>query len=167
MYLYKCERRVWNYSNEEWDVKDYRDVNKAVEFLKKEDGAKTFNGFELIPYEFCDGYSIMKEIGYWRKANEIHNWFVNNVQMGVDECQLSIVTKEKLEELLSVCKEVNEELDVDVAKELLPTQSGFFFGGTDYNEWYYADIEKTIYIIENVLSNTNFEKEVVFYQSSW
>ncbi len=37
------------------------------------------------------------EVGYWRKANQIHNWFVKNVQGGVDDCGYYGVTKEKLE----------------------------------------------------------------------
>ena len=26
-------------------------------------------------------------VGYWRKANQIHKWFVDNCQNGRDECQ--------------------------------------------------------------------------------
>jgi len=29
---------------------------------------------------------VIYEIGYWRKANHIHNWFVKNVQEGEDNC---------------------------------------------------------------------------------
>ena len=35
------------------------------------------------------GISISYPVGYWRKANAIHNWFVQNVQDGRDECQKS------------------------------------------------------------------------------
>ena len=28
-------------------------------------------------------------VAYWRKANAIHSWFVENCQDGVDECQYS------------------------------------------------------------------------------
>ena len=35
-------------------------------------------------------YDNVKEItferGYWRKANQIHSWFVENVQNGEDNC---------------------------------------------------------------------------------
>lgn len=31
--------------------------------------------------------SIWKEIGYWRKANHIHKWFVDCVQDGEDDCE--------------------------------------------------------------------------------
>lgn len=143
------------------------------------------------------GYkTIFEQIGYWRKANHIHNWFVENVQDGIDECDTYEVTKEQLEDLLSVCKEVlnNSKLvkgkvingqkyengkmvniyqdgeyieDSSVAEELLPTTSGFFFGGTEYDEWYYKDVENTINIIEDVLRTTDFKHEVVMYRSSW
>src|ERR1017187_4553583 len=48
----------------------------------------------------------LTEVAYWRKANAIHGWFVNNVQNGIDQCQESVVTREQLNELLSVCYEV-------------------------------------------------------------
>ena len=136
------------------------------------------------------------EVGYWRKANHIHNWFVNNVQNGEDDCNSYIVTKEQLINLLDVCKKVLEGSkliqgkvingqslkngkwvnnyidgliieDSSVAEELLPTISGFFFGGTQYNKWYIDDIQDTINIIEEVLRTTDFENEVITYTSSW
>ena len=30
---------------------------------------------------------IEEEAGYWRKANAIHRWFVENVQKGEDDCR--------------------------------------------------------------------------------
>lgn len=40
-----------------------------------------------------------EEIGYWRKANAIHGWFVRNCAEGVDECQPIAVSREQLEAL--------------------------------------------------------------------
>ena len=48
----------------------------------------------------------LSEVAYWRKANSIHAWFVDHVQNGVDKCQESPVTREQLNELLSICHEV-------------------------------------------------------------
>ena len=58
-------------------------------------------------------------------------------------------------------------IDPSVADELLPTASGFFFGSTDYDEYYVMDIEATIDIITKVLETTDFDKEMVYYVSSW
>jgi hypothetical protein len=54
----------------------------------------------------------------------------------------------------------------DLAKEMLPTASGFFFGSTDFDEWYYKGLEDTIEIIKHCLS-PQFEGWEFYYQSSW
>ena len=124
-------------------------------------------------------YSIMKQVGYWRKANEIHNWFVENVQDGEDDCDYhNECTREILEDLLHTCKTVLDScattyrdgkvvIDSSVAEELLPRCRGFFFGGDGYDEYYVNDIVDTIKILEKVLATTDFETQMVFYVSSW
>lgn len=142
-------------------------------------------------------YQIAEPVGYWRKANQIHNWFVENIQDGIDDCQYHRkITKEDLEELLDTCKKVLEHCkivegkvctgwdeedgkrvynmedgiyiqDTSVAEELLPTTNGFFFGGTDYDEWYIKDIKDTIKIITEVLKTTDFETQMIYYLASW
>lgn len=113
--------------------------------------------------------SIWSEIGYWRKANHIHKWFVDCVQDGEDDCEKYEVTKSNLLDLKAVCEEVLSLKGKDEGRieEILPTTSGFFFGGTEYDEYYFSDVEETIRIINNVLETTDFEKELVVYQSSW
>lgn len=106
---------------------------------------------------------VTEEVGYWRKANQIHNWFVENVQKGIDECQESYVSRKKLEQLLSICKEVI--MDPTKAPELLPTSKGFFFGSDDYDKWYMEDIKSTIDILEENLSDT--EADDFYYRASW
>ena len=46
------------------------------------------------------------ELAYWRKANQIHKWFVDNVQEGVDNCGEYYVSHEKLQELLDTVNNV-------------------------------------------------------------
>lgn len=106
---------------------------------------------------------IQIEVGYWRKANHIHKWFVDNVQAGLDECNPHSVTRADLMELRRACEQVQS--NHSNAASWLPTQSGFFFGGTDYDGWYFEDINTTIEIIDRALSLPNswmFE-----YSSSW
>ena len=108
------------------------------------------------------GMSIDLPMGYWRKANQIHNWFVTNLADGVDECQVITVRREDLEQLKELCIQV---LAVkELAEDLLPTGAGFFFGSTTYDEYYYGDLQETIEIINRCLASkfSHFE-----YQSSW
>lgn len=65
---------------------------------------------------------IIEEVGYWRKANHIHNWFIQ-LNDGEDDCNPISVEREDLIKLMALCKEVKETKNVD----LLPTTSGFFF----------------------------------------
>lgn len=140
---------------------------------------------------------IMDQVGYWRKANQIHNWFVDTVQNGIDDCDYHReVTEEDLKELLSICEKIKDIaimesapvvsgysykdgkevpmyedgaqiLNADEIEKLLPTQSGFLFGGTGYDSYYMEDIEDTIDIITKVLETTDFDTEMVYYVSSW
>ena len=108
----------------------------------------------------------------WRKANQVHRWFVENVQGGKDDCGLYEVEPSDLEKLRDACRQVLESTelvdaeiqngqvfkdgefvpnivdgkklaDPSVAMEVLPAQDGFFFGGTDYDQWYWEDVRYT------------------------
>ena len=117
------------------------------------------------------------EVGYWRKANHIHNWFMQNCaerdewDNPIDNCRPVEITVDKLEKLLDACKKVLA--DHSLAETLLPTQSGFFFGSTAYDEYYFGEIERTIEIIEPVLKFAKHKLEIedydweVYYQASW
>ena len=117
---------------------------------------------------------------YWRKANAVHKWFVDHVQDGNDDCRPYDVTVERLAELHDTCvkvldstelvehgttdvydletnKMVQKPLQVladdSVARELLPTQSGFFFGDTAYDMWYWWDVERTAEKLGKILDS--------------
>lgn len=106
---------------------------------------------------------VQIEAGYWRKANAIHSWFVKHVQDGEDECRPHYVSREQLKELRDVCQQILKKRKL--APELLPTASGFFFGSTDYDNWYFDDINQTIQIIDDALTlPDSWEFE---YRSSW
>src|SRR5574343_67369 len=113
---------------------------------------------------------ISEEAAYWRKANQIHNWFVENVQEGEDDCGNYTVSTEQLQELVDTCRKV--WADHRLAEGLLPTASGFFFGGTDYDEWYYQDLTDTVEQLEPLLEfEAQNEVEGIYthyeYHSSW
>ena len=107
---------------------------------------------------------IICEAIYWRKANAIHKWFVDNIQSGDDNCGEYYVNKVDLEMLRTLCKKVQAE--PDRASELLPSQSGFFFGSTLYDDAYFYDIEQTIAILDSVLDSEVTDLEY-YYSSSW
>lgn len=120
------------------------------------------DGFESR-YDKAPIKEVSAEIGYWRKANAIHKWFVENVQDGTDDCGYYDVSKEKLRELKEVCERVRDFRHL--ATSQLPVTSGFFFGSTEYDEYYFRDVEETIKIIDQVL--TLSDDWDIEYHSSW
>lgn len=109
----------------------------------------------LQPREISE---IVCQVGYWRKANAIHKWFVDNIQGGVDDCREYIAEYTKLMELKALCKRVLDTKD----SSLLPPQSGFFFGSTEVDEYYWGSLTETIEILEKLNGD-----EYHCYRSSW
>ena len=112
-------------------------------------------------------------IMYWRKANAIHGWFINNCADGEDNCLPIRVSRETLVQLRDATKKVlsmrNDITAEEEAELYLPPTSGFFFGSTNIDEYYYQDLEHTLEGLNNILNkipeedhNTNF-----IYQASW
>lgn len=107
--------------------------------------------------------AIEFDVCYWRKANAIHQWFVQHVQGGVDDCKEYDVPMQSLRELVDLCIEVRG--DGALAPSLLPTQSGFFFGDVEYGEAYMADLEHTIKTLTPLITLKN--PLFLSYHSSW
>ena len=104
-----------------------------------------------------------KEIGYFRKVNFLVRYFED---LGLDTTnQVPLqINKEDVEILLHRCNQVLE--DHSRASELLPTMSGFFFGSTEYNEYYFEDVKMVRDYIKNTLipefNNLEEDEEITF-----
>jgi len=113
---------------------------------------------------------VIEEVGYWRKASQIHGWFVDNVQNGIDNCGEYRVPLADIKKLLEACERVRD--DHSLAEALLPERRGFFFGSIDYDEYYFDQINDTIEIIKEVLSENDSSEhdsytQDYYYSSSW
>lgn len=128
------------------------------------------NKFEYLgkEYKVRPVFKENEEVVYWRKANAIHSYMVKNLQGNEDDCGMYILNKEFLEQF-------KEDLEGVLShklyyKDVLPTQSGFFFGSTEYDEYYYDNLR---YSYEEVLKLLNdYDKDIeegyiYYYSSSW
>ena len=191
---YISEPKAKTYTMEEWCGINDDDVNKRLVNLYANEYVDRYSAWDT---EKRFAYKcIWQNVAYWRKANQIHDWFVENVQDGNDDCDMYEVDKWQLEDLLHTCQIVKENSklidgkvkngqtlvdgkwvdiiedgrlieDPSVARELLPTSVGCFFGSTEYDQWYMEDIDYTIDALTKLISETDFDNEVVAYQSSW
>ena len=128
---------------------------------KDREGIKV-SGFDIpAPLELCE---VRCRAAYWRKSNQIHGWFVENVQGGEDDCGSYDVSRDDLQALVNLCRKVLA--DRELAAELLPSTEGFFFGGYRYDDYYFNDLQRTadelVALLEAVDDDWSFE-----YQSSW
>lgn len=141
----------------EYDKNDKTLVDKVLSLIGVEDKSGNYKHLDIVVPAI-----------YWRKANQIHKWFVDNCQNGIDKCQTVDVEVDKLKELLKVVQKQLKNKD----KIILEPQSGFFFGGTEIDEWYWRNLEGT---------ETELKREIKFaeeelkrkrywaftYRSSW
>lgn len=143
--------------------------------------------------------SVDEEVMYWRKANHIHGWFVDNVQNGQDDCNSYYVDWDRLRELRDACYKVESASklvegsvyhgtvydkehpngatlrvpgrvieDATVAKELLPTTTGCFFGNTEYDEEYLDEVVRTHAWVVGMLDDHELGVPGdIVYSSSW
>ena len=126
---------------------------------------KILQALDLAPIDIDGGMKVQANIGYWRKANAIHMWFVNECAGGIDECQEINVYQDKLVELQTKCKRVLDADDPLVADAVLPTGAGFFFGSLLYDEWYYKDLTYTIELIDKAVALPSTDNFI--YRASW
>jgi hypothetical protein len=117
------------------------------------------------------GASLEITVGYWRKANAVHAWFVRECANEVDECQPIRVRDGKLRELKVIIEFLMDIKDLPSVKEeiekLLPPTAGFFFGDTEINEYYWADLQHTLDILNRAIDLEENHECSITYQASW
>lgn len=140
--------------------------------------------------------NIEEEVMYWRKANQIHNWFINNCADGDGGRTEMYVSQDQIKELYDTCQKVlagsklvkgkikngshtengkwvdnledGEYIeDSSLAEELLPTTRGFFFGSTDYDQYYIEDLKRTVEVLKPIVENMEDDYGDYYYSASW
>jgi len=177
MYLYK-KTYVQNWSYQSKDDTHTITVKKGGKVRK-----------DIKPERVSE---ITEHVGQWRKFNALHSWFINNFADGVDDCRMIYVGEDGLKQALEVLQKVKAALDkagkkvasihvgwkdgekmyedmevydADEVEKLLPTASGFFFGGTEYDEYYYDEVCRTIELFEELLKEESDGD--YYYEASW
>lgn len=141
-------------------VEELMEIDNEEDTTPNSEKVKPF--LPLRKYCFGDYYSIFHEACYWRKFNALHNWFVTNVQNGVDDCNAYELSEEDIEKCLNVLRTVRDTKDAS----LLEPKSGFFFGSTEVDDYYFADVENAIDQLQILLA-LDWEKNRFFYRASW
>lgn len=112
-----------------------------------------------------DPYPDVEQEEVWtgRKENHIHSYMEGEVGE-VENCMLLRVEREHIERLVDRLARVHA--DHEQAGALLPTQAGFFFGSTDFDEWYFSDVEAELKEFTAVLEHWD-PSSVYAYWAWW
>lgn len=122
-------------------------TDRGVREVVGEDGAKP---------------SVRNEVCYWRKFNALHKYFNEHFNEHYnDNCVDMYMSIDDIKELLALVKKIKGEIKTDedgnitnpkVCEEL-PTEEGFFFGSTEYDEYYVSQLDNTIRQLEEVIND--------------
>lgn len=139
----------------------------------KEDKDKLFIEYPEELKEFADDMYdrffqeciVEYAIGYWRKFNALHCYIVENfAENGVDDCKPIYLDGYDIEQIVDTIKSIL--VDKDKAKELMPPADGFFFGSTEISDWYFEDLEYSLWVFEKTLDAIRHGYSI-YYQASW
>jgi hypothetical protein len=119
---------------------------------------------------FIDAYDDkLTGLLYWRKVNALHKFFCDRGTLeagGKENVGRYIISRSDLIDLVFVMKRILVDNSVKLAEETLPTQSGFFFGSTEYDSIYFDDLKQAVSLISAELDAVP-DHEVWFYEASW
>ena len=76
---------------------------------------------------------------YYRKVNFLYAYFADRLEK--EQC---IVTLDDCKKIIKYAETILETRDTNIAEKLLPTQSGFFFGSTEYDDYYFEDVRDVL-----------------------
>ncbi|MDR2822330.1 MAG: hypothetical protein LBV58_02105 [Acholeplasmatales bacterium] len=170
MYIY-CAKKHKNLTN-----LSVIGLYDSLAYIEKLDDIDLVNYLEPYTYE-TNGeetvHKLFKMIGYFRKANSIHRFLYEKSNTSFPDYYPFEITREVIVNLLDILKklEILRESKFDdfekIAKIMLPTQSGFFFGTIDYGDSYFEDIKDGLKIFNKILKEVDFDNEFLFYYASY
>lgn len=113
-------------------------------------------------FNLIDWHSYAPADAYFRKVNFIYRYFAERLEN--EQC---LVTKADLEDLIAKCNSVLDKRDEKYSAATLPTTSGFFFGSTAYDDWYYDSCEDAISQFRKLLKDFDADNDVIWVDMSW
>lgn len=166
VYFHKCKREnfaAYEKAHKEWAGNEPESGKISCEDFDKLDKDEQ----EKIRKDIQEWYDKeptyadhgISDIGYFRKVNFLMEFFAYT-----GNCEFKEIRKEELEDLKERCNAVLTASNRrEKAEDLLPTQSGFFYGSTEYDEWYFRDVDEVYKWVLGVLDELKDDEVVLMY----
>lgn len=111
------------------------------------------NGYDFLIYPFTKGVIDLPELeemvkkqveghyepydAYFRKVNFLFKYYEDRGKM-YNQCY-AFTDADDIDDIIDRCEQVLK--GHNLAHRLLPSQDGFFFGSTEYDDWYFSDVK--------------------------
>lgn len=99
---------------------------------------------------------VTVRVGYWRKFDPLHQWFVNHVQEGHDDCRPAYIAPDVLDVLEEQLDQVSDD----------PDSAGEHFVSEDDEPMTEGDIDYTLRVVVQAkkLQERGWD---IYYRASW
>lgn len=129
-----------------------------------ETGEYSFTPVPTEKFEECFDEILKRyyghHVGYFRKVNCVYRYFKDKL---TDET--AWVTKSDCEDIVKRCNAVLE--NPNLASELMPTQSGFYFGSTEYDKYYFSDLRDVRKQFKSFIKYFKTDDDLMYIYMSW
>ena len=155
----------------ELGIEDLRELLDMLEELRSR--IKMGNGYVAMTEQWLSKNDIgERKVGDVIKGKELKELKLKDAGDCVKRC---VIEDERGDEYFVVFQRVDKVvLNTDVCEEMLPTEDGFFFGCTEYDEWYVKDIERTIEELKRIIKEHEAlvksgvdECDIWYYYRAW
>ena len=148
MYL-SAKKYLWSLNDEDKHLQEA--INELIDL--EPTMRSRFRGCSLL----VKGIEI--EAMYWRKAYEIHNWFIKEIQNGVDDCGEYFVPHYRIQDLISLCRKAIDEKDSTLLGKDVTHDEG--------DQWFWDNLKHTVEELTIALYALPESHYSLYYQSSW
>ena len=147
-------------------------IDRWPELAKSHAMEGTFD--EVINEEIKANKPYEEVLMRWHKARAINKFFVDNFDHDFVGHYIAIrVTIDTLTDLVERCEKIlasgidedGELVDPQVAVELLPTQSRFFFNPNDYDSRYVDDLKETVKGLKPIVDHPELYPDLIGYRA--
>lgn len=147
-------------------------IDRWPELAKSHAMAGTFD--EIINKEIKANEPYEEVLMRWHKARAINKFFVDSFDPDFVGHYIAIrVTIDTLKDLVERCEKIlasgidedGELVDPQVAVELLPTQSRFFFNPNDYDSRYVDYLKETVQGLKPIVDHPELYPNLIGYRA--
>lgn len=131
-------------------------LNEMQELQELMDNETNEEKYNELQEQLADINPFKDEIAYFRKVNLLLSFF--NYE---ENCSFKEIDKTDIETLIENCNEVLK--DNSKAELLLPTNGGFFFGNTDYNDFYFENIKEVRKTFKKIINKLNEDESIYMF----